>query len=238
MIDNRFYKTQRWQSLRESILRAAKYADQLEVRNGRMVPANVVHHIFPREKYPEYQWSRWNLIAISSETHERLHNRFGEDLSFLGWELLMETAAKQNIPVTRTVLVIGLPGSGKSTWTRQHMGDCLAYDLDYIAAAFRLRQQHDERHEPARRLADLLMIAFTEAARKYCGTVYVIRTAPTIEEVSELRPDTIICCTGYFDISRRKDYKRYQPKAIENMKARINAIEEYCKDNGIDFEEV
>lgn len=238
MLDNRFYKKARWIELRNSVLRQAKYVDQLEARNGKMVAANTVHHIFPREKYPEYQWARWNLIAISKATHERLHNRFGEDLSALGWELLMETAQANNIPVSRVVMVVGLPGSGKTTWVRQNMNDSVAYDLDYIAAAFRLRNPHEERHEPARTMANMIVRSFCETAKKYCGIVYIIRTAPTVDEVAEIRPDVLVHCTKMFSIQNRKDYNRLSEKEAAEINYKIKEVKEFCRYNDIEIQEV
>jgi adenylate kinase family enzyme len=238
MIDNRFYKQKRWLDLRASVLRSAKYIDQLEARSGRVVPADTVHHIFPREKYPEYQWKRWNLIAISRATHERLHNRFGEDLSDIGWSLLLETAINQGIPVSRLILVVGLPGTGKTTYVRQRMKDAVAFDLDHIAAAFRLRQAHEERHEPSRRMADLMGRGFAEAAKQYCGMVYIIRTAPTIEEVIDLSPTTVVHCKTLHNIAFRKDYKKLPAAMQEEMMERLNELKEYCLDNSIEYQEV
>ena len=34
-----------------------------------------------------------------------------------------------------TTLVIGLPGTGKTTYVKEHRGNALVYDLDYIKAA-------------------------------------------------------------------------------------------------------
>ena len=238
MTDRQFYYRKRWLDLRNSVLRAAKYVDQLMIREGKMIPADRVHHIFPREKYPEYQYCRWNLIAISNETHGRLHERVGGDLSMLGWELLMETAQKQGIPITRVIMVVGMPGSGKTTYVKQNMKDGLAYDLDYIAGAFRLRGPHEETHDSARHLAYMMCQAFTESAKKYCGTVYVIRTAPTIEEVSAIMPNMVVCCKKTHDISKRKDYKRLSPKTEEVLTESLNEIKEYCLYNKIEYQEV
>ena len=238
MADRNFYYRKRWLDLRNSVLRQAKYMDQLELREGRAVPADRVHHIFPREKYPEYQYCRWNLIALSKETHGRLHERVGGELSMLGWELLMETARTQGIPISRTVMVVGLPGSGKSTYVKQHMKDGLAYDLDHIAAAFRLRNPHDEINDAAIRMANLMCVAFAESARKFSGNVWIIRTAPSIEELSTIMPDVVIRCTKAYDISRRKDYKRLPQKTEEEMMETLNEIKEYCKYNDIEYQEV
>lgn len=238
MEDRNFYYRKRWLDLRNSVLRAAKYTDQLCIREGRMVPADRVHHIFPREKYPEYQYARWNLIAISNETHGRLHERVGGDLSMLGWELLMETAHKQGIPLTRVVMVVGLPGSGKTSYVRMHLKDGLAYDLDYIAGAFRLRGPHEESHDAARRMANMMCVAFAESAKSYSGTVFIIRSAPTIEEVSAIMPNAVVRCKKVHDISFRKDYKRLPAKTEEEMTKALDDLKEYCRYNSIDYQEV
>ena len=62
-----------------------------------MIPAEVVHHIFPREIFPEYQWAEWNLISISNKAHEAMHYRSTKELTDKGKELLIRTARKQGI---------------------------------------------------------------------------------------------------------------------------------------------
>ena len=94
-----FYKTTRWKHLRERILRRDKYLCQISKRYGRMVQANTVHHIFPREQYPAYQWEPWNLISLSNEAHNRLHDRVTDELTEEGKELQRRTARRQGIEV-------------------------------------------------------------------------------------------------------------------------------------------
>ncbi len=54
----------------------------------------------------------------------------------------------------RITLVCGLRGCGKSTYVKEHLTDgALAYDMDAIASAFRLRMPHEEYHEAARHMA-------------------------------------------------------------------------------------
>lgn len=233
----KFYNTAAWQNLRASVLRSAEYKDQLELRAGRNINADTVHHIFPRDKYPQYELCRWNLIAISNETHEALHNRLSGGLSPLGFELLLETAEKNNIPLTKVILVIGMPGTGKTTFVKQHLGGGLVYDLDYIAGAFRLKQPHEENNDPARRLANSMAIAFAENAKRFSGIVYIIRTAPTIEEFSNIMPDTVVICNREYNIAYRNDYKRLDSKREKEYLERIQEIREYCLANNIEVME-
>lgn len=70
---------------------------QISKRFGKRIPASVVHHIFPRESFPEYQWSDWNLITITNEEHNRLHDRMTGALTEEGIELLKRTARRKGM---------------------------------------------------------------------------------------------------------------------------------------------
>lgn len=70
--------------------------DQVEKRYGRMIEAEMVHHIFPREEYPEYAMKDWNLVSVSYKTHKSLHNLDGS-LTKKGKELLERTRRRAEI---------------------------------------------------------------------------------------------------------------------------------------------
>lgn len=76
-----FYDSPRWRHLRAAILRRDGYLCQLSKRYGKRVEATVVHHIFPRDKYPQYQWAAWNLISLSMAAHNKLHERASDELT-------------------------------------------------------------------------------------------------------------------------------------------------------------
>lgn len=92
-----FYKSKRWQRLRKAILARDGYQCQESKRYGKAVPATTVHHIFPREDYPQYQWEPWNLISLSADVHDQMHNRTTRELTQQGLELLERTATKYGI---------------------------------------------------------------------------------------------------------------------------------------------
>lgn len=96
-ITDSFYRSKRWEEKRRKILRRDGYICQLSKRYGKMVQADTVHHIFPREYYPEYEWEDWNLISLSSAQHNRLHDRKTHELTEEGMKLLEKTAKKQGI---------------------------------------------------------------------------------------------------------------------------------------------
>lgn len=95
------YKSKRWIHKRQTILKRDKYQCQLSKRYGKIRQAEVVHHIFPVADYPEYQWENWNLISITAEEHNKLHDRNTGKLTKEGKDLLIRTARKQGIPPGR-----------------------------------------------------------------------------------------------------------------------------------------
>ena len=81
------YNSKRWQRLRAKILKRDNYMCQYSKRYGRRIPANMVHHIFPVELFPEYQWCEWNLISLSNEAHNMMHDRDSHELTDIGLKL-------------------------------------------------------------------------------------------------------------------------------------------------------
>ncbi len=93
------YDETKWKNKRVSILRRDAYQDQVLKRYGKLVQAEIVHHIFPVEEYPEFAYEDWNLISVSVSTHNKLHDRITNELTEAGIELLRRTARKNSIAV-------------------------------------------------------------------------------------------------------------------------------------------
>jgi len=93
------YKERRWQYVRKRILQRDKFIDQYLKRYGKIKNADMVHHIFPVNDFPEYQWEDWNLISLSRKTHNQMHDRITDKLTPKVQELLFRTALKNNIEV-------------------------------------------------------------------------------------------------------------------------------------------
>lgn len=226
MVD--FYGSKRWAEKRAHILRRDRWIDQVMLRQGVKIEANTVHHILPRERWPQYQWCDWNLISVNTSTHKQaLHEKFSGKLTKFGWRLARETAAAQGIKIKMTTMVIGFPGSGKTTWTRDHMGGGIAYDMDAIANAFRLGAGD---HSGARQMAAALRRGWIEAAREYADDIYIIRMAPDERELDETNPDRLVVCTGRYE---RRPYKIDEADTRE----RINNAIEWAKLNGVELVE-
>lgn len=226
---DKFYKTKRWELLRQSILRRDKYMCQSCKERGQMVQAVDVHHIFPREQYTDYQWQPWNLISLCHDCHNEMHNHYTGQLSQKGMNLLRATAIVNNIPykqMKETILVIGIRGTGKSTYVKNHLdSNSMAYDMDAIASAFRLRMPHEEYYKPARKMANAFLYGFMAKAHEYVDKVFVIRTAPTVKELEQIKPTRLVICKHVYEFRKMDD----RTAALE----RISEVEQHCKAQGL-----
>lgn len=85
------YNSKKWRKKSKHILRIDGYKDIVLGWYGCRVPANIVHHIYPVEKYPEYAYCDWNLISVSIAGHNKLENRKTGELTALGKSLMKRT---------------------------------------------------------------------------------------------------------------------------------------------------
>jgi len=81
------YTGKRWLKLRQKVLKRDGYMCQYNKRFGRLVPANTVHHIYPALMYPEYEYCEWNLISLSAEAHNMMHDHNNQELTDEGIRL-------------------------------------------------------------------------------------------------------------------------------------------------------
>lgn len=94
----KFYKEKKWERKRNKVLKRDGYMCQIAKRFGKIKPAELVHHILPIEEYPEYALCEWNLISLSREAHNTLHDRATGELTEKGKELARKTMRKNRIP--------------------------------------------------------------------------------------------------------------------------------------------
>lgn len=96
-MNDKLYKSKRWEILRDRILRRDKYMCQYSKRYGKHIPATMVHHVFPVEDYPQYAFEPWNLIALCDKAHDKMHDRNNGKLTAEGLALMRRVAMKNGI---------------------------------------------------------------------------------------------------------------------------------------------
>ena len=94
-----FYDSKKWIEKKRRIMRRDGYMCQVSKRYGKMIPAELVHHIFPLDEFPEYALEDWNLISVSWKVHNALHDRQTNRLTEEGRQLLERIARRNNIEV-------------------------------------------------------------------------------------------------------------------------------------------
>ena len=232
------YNSEKWKKKREAILRRDHYQCQWCKRYGRITAATTVHHIKHVEDRPDLVYEGANLISVCNDCHNKLHPEKAKRAAESGGSRPIREKAKYYIPkemenVQRAgtvTLVCGLPSTGKSTYVRDHIGAGIAYDMDYLAAAFRLRAPHEEYHSASRCIANDLLNGFVREAKRYSDIIYIIRTAPSEEELEMIRPDRAVICTKEYDTGRHYPGIN-RAKTKENL---ANAIK-WFKRHGIEI---
>lgn len=81
------HNSKKWRRRSKEILRRDKYICQYYKRYGKNVEAEIVHHIFPTDEYPQYAYCGWNLISLSKQAHNMMHDRISGRLTPLGLAL-------------------------------------------------------------------------------------------------------------------------------------------------------
>ena len=93
------YKSRRWKKIREGVLRRDGYLCQISLRYGKHIEADTVHHIFPVDQFPEFQWETWNMISLAGSVHNRMHVRDSQELTEEGRQLMERTARKRGLNI-------------------------------------------------------------------------------------------------------------------------------------------
>ncbi len=78
------YLGKHWKHARAIALRHAKYEDQEARRYGRTVTATMVHHIYPLADWPDLAYVQWNLLPLSTTSHNKMHDRITDEVTDLG----------------------------------------------------------------------------------------------------------------------------------------------------------
>lgn len=121
-----------WRKARAAFLRAHPLCECVEcMAIGRVRPATVVDHVIPHRGDYGLFWDSNNWQAMSKPCHDR--KTATEDGGFGNDSAAYPTDLKPSrVPLT---IVCGAPGSGKSTYVREHAGPLdTVIDLDEIIA--------------------------------------------------------------------------------------------------------
>ena len=83
-MSEKFYKSKKWKTKRQSILRRDEYICRECKRYGKTTPATTVHHILPLEQRPDLKLNSQNLISLCNECHNQMHDRNTNELTEKG----------------------------------------------------------------------------------------------------------------------------------------------------------
>lgn len=68
------------------MLRCDEYMCRECRRYGKTTAATTVHHVWPREQYPERAYDSSNLLSLCAACHNAMHDRDSRELTAKGIE--------------------------------------------------------------------------------------------------------------------------------------------------------
>jgi len=83
-MSEKFYKSKKWKTKREVILKRDNYLCRECKRYGKTTQATTVHHILPLEQRPDLKLNSQNLISLCNECHNQMHDRNTNELTNKG----------------------------------------------------------------------------------------------------------------------------------------------------------
>lgn len=93
-----FYGSPAWAKTRAAVKARACGMDELIfAEEGRIVPGEIVHHIFPVEDAPGRVLDVGNLIFVSRATHRRVHDAYDRGGKAAMQKRLMEAVAWKSL---------------------------------------------------------------------------------------------------------------------------------------------
>lgn len=69
------YHTKAWQDVRDGALARDNFLCQHCLKDGKLQPAELVHHIKHLDRYPELGLEPDNLISLCNDCHTRVHKQ-------------------------------------------------------------------------------------------------------------------------------------------------------------------
>lgn len=129
------------------------------------------------------------------------------------------------------ILIIGLPGTGKTTWVKNNLGqNDLCFDLDWLAAAMVLGEEHERKNWIAKRVVNKFLFSLVSEmeieTNKVGGNVFIIRCAPDWNELDNLDPDYVLFFVKEYDIGQRQFVAK---TGLLEARLRVRAAMDWCK---------
>lgn len=200
-----FYHSLAWEKAREQVLIRDHYLCQHCLKEKRITPADMVHHIMPVRTHWHLRLVLSNLVSLCNACHRKVHSRMVEqDRNHIIPEWLEPSA----IPLT---IVCGPSGSGKTTYVRDQADpEDIVIDLDEIKSRLSGMPWYRAGKEWTRPAIDERNRMLEQLSQEIGKQAWFIVSAPKSEE-------------------RRKWKKILKPKKIVVLEIPYNVCEERLK---------